>query len=77
MINACIENRVENLIYASSVSAVMGYRDISRGTESTVSYPRKHLFRSGRYKSQAEQFVLKANGKKLNGDSSFEGGQFY
>lgn len=65
VISACIAANVLNLIYTSSVDAVVGFHDIVNGDES-LPYPEDHLFKEyGTTKQKAEELVLAANGRAL------------
>ena len=67
MIQACIEEGVEYLVYTSSESAVLGNKDFRMGNE-TVPYPEERdllIKPYGITKQRAEKIVLKAHGTPL------------
>ncbi|XP_071484393.1 3 beta-hydroxysteroid dehydrogenase type 7-like [Diadema antillarum] len=62
VLQACIDNNIEYLIYTSTVDVVIGQEPIESGTETTLGIPQHHHF--GLYattKYEAEKLVLKAN----------------
>lgn len=65
VISVCITNGITNLVFTSTVDAVVGFKDIINGDE-TLPYPEEHLFRGyGTTKQMAEELVLAANGQAL------------
>ncbi|XP_071110933.1 3 beta-hydroxysteroid dehydrogenase/Delta 5--_4-isomerase type 3-like [Haliotis cracherodii] len=67
VIDACIKEGVECLIYCSSVEVVLGYDDIVDGTEDNMKAP-KTYFHEGyaKTKFQAESMVLQENNCQLD-----------
>ncbi|KAL8575861.1 hypothetical protein ACOMHN_014866 [Nucella lapillus] len=61
-----MDNRVQNLIYASDIAVVMGQFAIVRGNES-ISYPRSFLLPDGPSKAQAEKMIIDACGNFTGG----------
>ena len=65
VIQACIDQSVERLVFTSTVDVVIGFDEIENGNEN-ISYPEKFLYNQyGRTKAKAEQLVRAANGKEL------------
>jgi 2-alkyl-3-oxoalkanoate reductase len=60
VIDACVSEGVERLVYTSSSSVVFQGGDVVGGNES-LPYPKSHLYEYGRTKAEAERRVLKAN----------------
>jgi nucleoside-diphosphate-sugar epimerase len=60
IIDACVEQGVERLVYTSSSSVVFSGGELIGGNES-LPYPKSHLYEYGRTKAEAERRVLKAN----------------
>jgi nucleoside-diphosphate-sugar epimerase len=61
VIDACVENAVERLVYTSSSSVTFAGKDAVDADES-MPYPKRHLYDYGRTKAEAERRVLVANG---------------
>ncbi|XP_041456807.1 3 beta-hydroxysteroid dehydrogenase type 7-like [Lytechinus variegatus] len=62
VLQACIHNNIQYLVYTSTVDVVIGQEPITGGTETTLGIPQHHHF--GLYattKYEAEKIVLKAN----------------
>ncbi|XP_019850393.1 PREDICTED: short-chain dehydrogenase/reductase family 42E member 1-like [Amphimedon queenslandica] len=71
VIETCIKNGVESLVYTSTYNVVFCGQKIINGTESLPYYPLdKHVDHYSRTKSIAEQAVLAANGAKLEKEGS-------
>jgi nucleoside-diphosphate-sugar epimerase len=64
VIAACREQRVQRLLYTSSVDVVFGGKPIDGGNEDTP-YPEHHLDDYGHSKAIAERLVLAANDEEL------------
>ena len=67
MIQACVEQNVERLVYTSTVDVVIGRRSdvISAGDES-LPVPRRFLFPGyAESKLSAERLVVEADGRPL------------
>ncbi len=65
IINACLENGIEHLVYTSSPSAVFDGRD-EDGIDESVPYPEHFLSHYCATKAEAERLVLTANGYRLS-----------
>ncbi|KAJ7286669.1 hypothetical protein O6H91_Y322900 [Diphasiastrum complanatum] len=68
VLDSCIENGVQRLVYTSTYNVVFGGQEIVNGNEAMPYFPIKdHVDSYGRSKALAEQLVLKSNGCKLRG----------
>ncbi|KAJ7520446.1 hypothetical protein O6H91_19G006100 [Diphasiastrum complanatum] len=68
VLDGCIENGVERLVYTSTYNVVFGSQEIVNGNEAMPYFPiEDHVDSYGRSKVLAEQLVLKSNGCKLRG----------
>ncbi|KAK6190918.1 hypothetical protein SNE40_002684 [Patella caerulea] len=66
VIEACIKENIERLIFCSTVDVVIGHKDITNGTEET-GIPDDFLFPGyPDTKFRAERLILEANGTRLN-----------
>ncbi|XP_060070999.1 3 beta-hydroxysteroid dehydrogenase/Delta 5--_4-isomerase-like [Ylistrum balloti] len=65
IVESCLINGVERLIFCSTVDVVVGFDDIRDGRETTTHVPKQFLFPGyPATKYEAECLVLKANAKK-------------
>ncbi|XP_033748087.1 3 beta-hydroxysteroid dehydrogenase/Delta 5--_4-isomerase type 4-like [Pecten maximus] len=71
ILESCLTNGVERLIFCSTVDVVVGFDNIHDGRETTTFVPKQFLFPGyPATKYEAECIVLKANGRKCaNGKS--------
>ena len=67
MIQACVEQNVQRLVYTSSVDVVIGRRrDVISGGDESLPVPHRFLFQGyGESKRRAELLVCEANGRAL------------
>ncbi|KAL5212062.1 hypothetical protein ABZP36_022909 [Zizania latifolia] len=71
VLDACHENGVRRLVYASTYNVVFGGKPIVNGNEALPYFPiEDHVDAYSRSKSIAEQLVLKSNGRQAKGDKS-------
>jgi nucleoside-diphosphate-sugar epimerase len=61
VINACLDNHIDKLIFTSSPSVVFAGGDMENSDES-VPYPNHYLSEYARTKAEAERLVLESNG---------------
>ncbi|XP_069134758.1 3 beta-hydroxysteroid dehydrogenase/Delta 5--_4-isomerase type 1-like [Argopecten irradians] len=67
IVESCLNNGVERLVFCSTVDVVVGFDDIRDGRETTTFVPKQFLFPGyPATKYEAECEVLKANGKKCD-----------
>jgi 2-alkyl-3-oxoalkanoate reductase len=64
VIDACIKNGIQKLVYTSTPSVIFDGRD-EENVDESIPYPDKYFNHYQRTKSTAEQLVLAANGGKL------------
>ncbi|MFX3675651.1 MAG: NAD-dependent epimerase/dehydratase family protein [bacterium] len=64
IINACLENKIQKLVYTSTPSVVFGRESIQGGDE-RLDYPKDSVSRYGRSKAMAEKNVLAVDQTKL------------
>ncbi|XP_029997023.1 3 beta-hydroxysteroid dehydrogenase type 7-like [Sphaeramia orbicularis] len=72
VINACVENSIQSLVYTSSTSVIgpnMNGDPFIRGNEDSP-YLVKHTMPYPKSKAKAEKLVLEANGTKVKGGQS-------
>ncbi len=62
VISACLEARVERLVYTSSPSVVIGTEDMEGAGEEDAPYPRSYLAHYPASKAVAERMILEADG---------------
>ncbi|KAL2506037.1 NAD(P)-binding Rossmann-fold superfamily protein [Abeliophyllum distichum] len=64
VLDSCLDNGVQRLVYVSTYNVVFGGKEIVNGNESLPYFPMDdHVDPYGRSKSIAEQLVLKSNGR--------------
>lgn len=64
IVKACLENKVSNLVYTSSLDAVYRGKPL-RNIDESLDYPKKHQTSYCESKYLAEKLVLEANDKNL------------
>lgn len=64
VIQACIENNINKLVYTSTPSVVFGNKSLT-GVDESTPYPKKYLADYAKSKAAAEKNVLHANSEKL------------
>lgn len=69
VIEACVEHGASRLVYTSTYNVVFGGQEIRNGDESTISYLPldKHVDHYSRTKCIAEQEVIAADGREVEG----------
>ena len=66
MVQACVEQNVERLVYTSTVDVVIGRRDVISAGDESLPVPRRFLFPGyAESKLRAERVVCEADGRPL------------